>query len=135
MPHVKKVEDKKLIELYSLGYSCETIAKSFSMSRQAVWERIKRIGIETRKKKVLGFIMYNGIKFTPSGYGYWRSTKRDKNLFLHRYKYEREIGKIPKGFDVHHIDGNRSNNNIKNLVAIEKAEHTRLHQMEKKCKK
>lgn len=33
------------------------------------------------------------------------------------------------GFDVHHIDGNKENNNPDNLVLIEHADHMRLHGM------
>lgn len=31
------------------------------------------------------------------------------------------------GFDIHHIDGDRNNNDINNLVLIEKRDHMRLH--------
>jgi hypothetical protein len=36
-------------------------------------------------------------------------------------------GKIPSGFDIHHIDCNRENNSIENLECLPKAEHTRLY--------
>lgn len=46
----------------------------------------------------------------------------------YRKFYQNAIGqKIPKGFDVHHIDGNRENNDIKNLVAIPKKVHNGFH--------
>lgn len=35
---------------------------------------------------------------------------------------------IPKGYDVHHIDLNRDNNDISNLVAIPKKVHQLYHQ-------
>jgi len=51
-------------------------------------------------------------------------------LFMNYRKYYEEYFnvKLPKDFDVHHIDSDRSNNHIENLVAIPKALHTRYHQ-------
>lgn len=46
----------------------------------------------------------------------------------YRYFYEKETCKeLPKDFDVHHIDENRDNNNIDNLVAIPKWLHQKYH--------
>ncbi len=35
--------------------------------------------------------------------------------------------KLPKGFDVHHLDHNRENNDISNLVALPKELHKKYH--------
>tara|TARA_R100001440_G_C2447793_1_gene107548 strand:- start:93 stop:509 length:417 start_codon:yes stop_codon:yes gene_type:complete len=35
--------------------------------------------------------------------------------------------KIPKGFEIHHIDANRNNNNIDNLIMLPKEFHRALH--------
>lgn len=112
MPHIKKSDTNEIIKLYNDGYSCEDIAKIYSMSRQAVWERLKRNKVIFRTKKILPFIMYDNIKFTPSEYGYYRATIRTKHISPHRYKYEKEVGKIPHGYDIHHIDGDKQNNDI-----------------------
>lgn len=127
MPHRKKAPTIEIIQLYNDGFSCEDIAEMYEMSRQAVWERLKRNNVVMRKKKVLPFIIYGGIKFTPSENGYYRATRRDKHVSLHRYKYEKEIGKIPDGFDIHHIDNNKLNNDIKNLECLPKHEHTKKY--------
>lgn len=123
MPHEKKGPTNEIIKLYNDGYSCEDIGEMFSMSRQAIWERLKRNGVELRAKKVFPFIMYDGIKFTPSGHGYYRATSRTRHISLHRYKYEKEIGIIPEGYDIHHKDWNKQNNDIKNLECISKSDH------------
>lgn len=127
MPHLKKSDTAEIIEYYNNGFSCEKIADMYSMSRQAVWERLKRNKVELRTKKVLPFIIYDGIKFTPSEHGYYRATCRNKHISLHRYKYEKEIGKIPIGFDIHHIDGNRQNNDLSNLECLSKSDHTKKY--------
>lgn len=128
MQHKTKAKTKDIIDYYETGYSCEQIATMYDMSRQAVWERLKRNNIKLRAKKILPFIMYNNIKFTPSGNGYYWATSRDKNISLHRYKYIKERGPIPKNWDIHHKDENKLNNNIENLEALLKSEHTKKHQ-------
>ncbi|MGL5904871.1 MAG: HNH endonuclease signature motif containing protein, partial [Cetobacterium sp.] len=46
---------------------------------------------------------------------------------LHRTVYAYHKGPIPKGFAVHHIDEDRSNNNISNLMLMRSGEHTSHH--------
>ncbi len=46
---------------------------------------------------------------------------------LHRTVYEFHNGPIPKGMAVHHIDENRSNNSIDNLMLMRLGEHTSHH--------
>ena len=46
---------------------------------------------------------------------------------VHRKIYTEEYGAIPKGYDIHHIDGNHSNNDISNLKAVSKQEHYDIH--------
>ena len=71
--------------------------------------------------------MYNGIKFTISkSTGYYRRTDGDREL-MHIYVWKKERGEIPKGWDIHHIDFNKENNNINNLKCLPKSEHTRLY--------
>lgn len=41
------------------------------------------------------------------------------------------LTEIPPGFVVHHIDRNRSNNDLSNLSLMTRAAHTRLHQLER----
>lgn len=47
----------------------------------------------------------------------------------YRSIYEKATGVVlPLSFDVHHIDGNRDNNDIMNLVALPKELHHQYHQ-------
>lgn len=71
-------------------------------------------------------IVFDSIKFTrddKTGY-YLHSTLR---LRLHRHVWTYHNGTIPKGYEVHHIDEDKSNNDISNLQLLTKAEHMRLH--------
>jgi len=46
---------------------------------------------------------------------------------MHIAVWESERGPIPKGYDIHHKDGNQWNNAISNLETIEGREHNRIH--------
>lgn len=69
---------------------------------------------------------YNGLKFTrdeKTGY-YLNSTNR---IRMHRYVWECNHGKIPEGYHIHHIDHDKSNNNIDNLELMKADRHHALH--------
>lgn len=75
------------------------------------------------------FAYFNGLKFTrddKTGY-YLNSTIRKR---LHRYVWEYFNGHVPTNYCVHHKDGDKSNNNIKNLVLINPSKHATLHGIE-----
>lgn len=60
--------------------------------------------------------------------GYW--VNNTYNLRLHREKLRLELGLTKeqmKNYDVHHIDGDKDNNNISNLQLINKRQHVTLH--------
>ena len=72
------------------------------------------------------FQYYNGVKFTQdekTGY-YLNSTLR---IRMHRFVWLCEKGDIPKGYDIHHIDHDKSNNDISNLALVTKKQHSKLH--------
>lgn len=50
--------------------------------------------------------------------------------YLHRQMYEDAFGAIPKGYIVHHKDGNSNNNTIENLEILTNKEHMQLHMQE-----
>lgn len=52
---------------------------------------------------------------------------KKRSFRVNRLVYETFIGKIPNGYEVHHIDGNRLNNCVDNLIAITEKEHNRIH--------
>ena len=48
-------------------------------------------------------------------------------VFEHVYLYEKEFGKIPKGNVVHHVDEDKLNNDLSNLVCMTRGDHASLH--------
>ena len=57
--------------------------------------------------------------------GYYRNSKTRQRL--HRYIWEKNYGKIEKGLDIHHIDGDKGNNEIDNLVLMTRKKHLAGH--------
>lgn len=78
-------------------------------------------------------VMFNGDKYVRSGksrYYFKYTTKNEerKNAKqLHRAVWEYYNGEIPKGCQIHHIDGNVDNNDISNLECLTAKEHLSLH--------
>ena len=69
-------------------------------------------------------------KLFKNNSGYLMVTDRDrdaktKNYYVHRIVAEAFIGEIPKGMAVNHIDGDKTNNHIRNLEIITYSENIR----------
>lgn len=66
---------------------------------------------------------YNG------GY-YERSEKRKgvkTSYRLHREVYREHHGVVPDGHDVHHVNHDKTDNSVGNLLAVTRSEHRKLH--------
>ena len=75
------------------------------------------------------YITYNGLRFCRDDKtGYYLNSTIHKRL--HRYVWECEVGTIPKGCQIHHIDGNKANNDLSNLAIMTATGHQRLHGQE-----
>ena len=71
-------------------------------------------------------IIADGLRFVKDdATGYYRNDKLRTRL--HRYLYESKYGELPSDVHVHHIDGNKDNNNLDNLIAMLDSDHLTLH--------
>ena len=61
--------------------------------------------------------------------GYIRIYNGEEWTLEHRYIWEQHNGVIEMGMIIHHVDGNRSNNNIGNLEMMSKSEHRKYHML------
>lgn len=96
------------------------------MSKPSTKENILQIidGFNFRlypsEKYFKGWCVVNGIK---------------KKTTAHRYVWEKQNGKIEKGFHVHHKDEDKSNNSIDNLEVISPKVHAKIHFTEERKQK
>jgi hypothetical protein len=85
------------------------------------YQRYRRKGSPRAKVKV-----YDGSGWITSN-GYRGISVNGKHVYEHRYVMEQFLGrKLPTGWDVHHRNGNKTDNRISNLEIVEHAEHTRI---------
>lgn len=62
--------------------------------------------------------------------GYWQVAVAgaDRHRSWHRVWFEFNLGRLLCDDEcLHHLDGNRDNNEVGNLVIVSASEHTRLH--------
>lgn len=74
-------------------------------------------------------VVFEGVKFRNYATNrYLQSAKKVYGeKYLHRVIWARRNGKIPHGFQIHHIDEDYLNNNISNLQMMSISEHSREH--------
>lgn len=75
-------------------------------------------------------IVYNGKNYTRYGNSkyYWHHGKwKEPPVSLHVQIWKDNYGEIPKGYIVHHKDGNADNNGLSNLECITEKEHKARH--------
>lgn len=60
--------------------------------------------------------------------GYWIISVPERgNLNEHQYVWEKNYGKIPNDWVIHHINHNKLDNRIENLQIMPSKEHAKLH--------
>jgi len=75
-----------------------------------------------------------GLKWSDKGRGYYQSTTLidGRRRWLHQYTWCMERGAVPVGYHIHHVDGNRHNNDISNLVCLSALRHAAEHAEERR---
>lgn len=126
MGKTKDLKYDKAYQVYLSGLSLEQVAKELNVTRQCVYKAFKKRGLQLRGVNFRPFQEYDGKKFTLKNTGYYALTKNDRCL-MHRYVWQKERGKIPYGYDIHHINEIKSDNRIENLECLPKSEHTRKY--------
>lgn len=71
------------------------------------------------------------VLFHKGSTGHWcNSSTFEHEILLHREIFKQKTGLTEddlKGMEVHHIDGNKDNNDITNLKLLSKKDHAKLH--------
>lgn len=77
--------------------------------------------------------VFNDYRFKKDkNTGYYLSSKliNGKRKRLHVYMWEYFNGFVEQGYQIHHIDHDKDNNEIENLVALPRKEHQKIHNAE-----
>lgn len=115
-----------MLGLYAEGLSLEKVAAVIGVTRQSAYKMLKRRCTDLRSAKPRAFVMFKGEKYTLRNNGYYGKTTDDRCL-LHRAMWEDAYGPIPPGYDIHHIDEDKTNNVLSNFDIHTKSEHGRRH--------
>ena len=123
----------------------ENFTEEYQNNRKAKMYRDSKLGNKNPMYGKTGENHYNykGIVGDGSGYlmclkpDWYTGRKGSKHVFVHTIVMCEYLGitELPKGFTVHHIDGNKTNNDINNLALITNSGHTKLHSIQTKLSK
>ena len=105
--------DRRVKRLYLLGLSTRQVARELGISKTRAGEIVKRLGISRTRPEAAK----PGVWTKPES-THWR-TVRDRA----RKIWKTTNGPIPKGFHIHHKDGDCTNNSLGNL----ELKHGSLH--------
>jgi hypothetical protein len=114
---------------YQTGLSYSKLSKKYDIHPSTIRLLFIKNRLQIRPRGIKPYIIFDNSKFYLASDGYWRNSIKS-NYMLHQAVWEKHNGKIPQFFDIHHIDGNKSNNDIKNLIAIKHSEHTKINASE-----
>jgi len=113
---------------YQAGSSLADVGRVWGRTRQSIYEVFTRAGLPMRAKKLKEKIVWHGENFSPNRNGYYESTVRD-GILLHHLIYEGRTGrKIPEGWQVGFIDGDKANFAATNLICLPIREMSLFHQ-------
>ncbi len=94
------------------------------------------MSMEARKKMSIerlarGEKYAKGISLKPNGY-YEITRGPNKGRSLHVVLYEEKVlfRRVKKGEHIHHVDGNKTNNDLSNLQLLTIQEHMRIHALQ-----
>lgn len=123
------------------GLAHDNFSEDYLQGRKRGNYRESKIGDKNPMKGKTGEDHHNYVGEVEDGRGYLMVIKPEwytgrpgsKHVFQHSVVFCENVGltEIPPGFCVHHVDGDRKNNNINNLALLRRDAHQRLHHRER----
>lgn len=135
-----KIEYYQLKEILNINFT-----QAEQDARKSKLYRASKLGDKNPMKNHTGELHHNYKGVIDDGNGYLQCLKPDwytgrkgsEYVFVHHVVMCEALGitEIPKGFVVHHIDGDKHNNDISNLTLLTVSGHGKLHSIQKNlCK-
>lgn len=135
---MKEYQNRELLtQAYETLGSLQKVADYYKVSKKLILNYMKKLDIPRNKriKKIKPpDTYYKGYITTWNGYKKVKAPidhpyKDNKGYIMeHRLVMEQSIGRyLDKNEEVHHIDYNKMNNDISNLLLVTKTEHRRIH--------
>ncbi len=75
---------------------------------------------------------FDGRRFLRKDDGYYRTHSELGGTYLHRAVWAKYHGPIPDDYEVHHLNGDRSDNRLENLSCMPASDHRKLHRRDRK---
>lgn len=110
-----ELNEHLILKHYAQGFSTRQVADILGHSKSKVARVVAQHGA-SRDKSLAGQLR------KPPRSRHWRTTRS-----MARRIFTRRFGPIPKGYHIHHKDGDFTNNDVNNLECLQEAEHRRLH--------
>ena len=121
--------------LYDMMWQVPLLSTQQEMHKQAAIKSTTFCGLQNPRYKLDGVSSIRGYKAVrpPSWYtGYVSRGFVREHILLVCEKFG--WTQLPKGYEVHHIDMNKLNNDINNLAVLTKSEHAKVHNQYKEWK-
>ena len=125
-----------------MGFIIDTYSKEYRDNRHKRLLSETKIGCNNPMYNLCGEHHPNYKELVADGHGYlmilkpeWYTSRLNaKHIYYHHYVMCMYMGlsEIPQGMVVHHIDFDKTNNNIDNLALMTNCAHSKLHQVIKK---